>query len=192
VDGSLGGTGRSRNLNPIGMTKGSKGIDPEAFWGALQEKQDRIEASEQRFEAEFTEDAELLVVAFGTLARFARYVVRELRAEGVRVGYFRPITLWPFPSEALAEASRGVSRVACLEQNAGQMVDDVRLAVLGRAPVVSIGGISTDAAGFGIGPLMDAGLIRRRIETTLEGGTLPRGVVCAEPAQPAETKGARA
>ena len=177
VDGSLGGTGRSRNLNPIGMTKGAKGIDPETFWGALQAKQDRIEASEKRFEAEFTDDAELLVVAFGTLARFARYVVRELRAEGVRVGYFRPITLWPFPSEALAEAARGVERVACLEQNAGQMVDDVRLAVLGRAPVVSIGGISTDAAGFGVGPLMDAELIRRRVEITLAGGTVPRGVV---------------
>ena len=177
VDGSLGGSGRSRNLNPIGMTKGSKGIDPETFWGALQAKQDRIEASEKRFEAEFTEDAELLVVAFGTLARFARYVVRGLRAEGVRVGYFRPVTLWPFPSEALAEASEGVKRVACLEQNAGQMVDDVRLSVLGRAPVVSIGGISTDAAGFGIGPLMDAELIRGRIETTLAGGTPPAGVV---------------
>jgi 2-oxoglutarate ferredoxin oxidoreductase subunit alpha len=177
VDGSLGGSGRSRNLNPIGMTKGTKGIDPEAFWDALQTKQDRIEEAEQRFDAEFTDDAELLVVAFGTLARFARYVVRALRAEGVRVGYFRPISLWPFPSAALARASEGVRRVACLEQNAGQMVEDVRLAVLGRAPVVSIGGISTDAAGFGIGPLMDAELIRQRIEITLAGGSVPRGVV---------------
>jgi 2-oxoglutarate ferredoxin oxidoreductase subunit alpha len=159
------------------MTKGTKGIDPEAFWDALQTKQDRIEQAEQRFDAEFTDDAELLVVAFGTLARFARYVVRALRAEGVRVGYFRPISLWPFPSAALARASEGVTRVACLEQNAGQMVEDVRLAVLGRAPVVSIGGISTDAAGFGIGPLMDAELIRQRIEITLAGGSVPRGVV---------------
>ncbi len=179
VDGRLGGTGRSRNLNPIGMTKGKKGIDPEAFWGALQAKQDRIEASEKRFEAESCEDAELLVVAFGTLARFARYVVRGLRAEGVRVGYFRPISLWPFPSEALADAAEDVKRVACLEQNAGQMVDDVKLAILGRAPVVSIGGISTDAAGFGIGPLMNAELIRQRVETTFNGGSVPPGVVSA-------------
>ena len=98
-----------------------------------------------------------------------------MRAESERSR--RPITLWPFPSEALAEASEGVTRVACLEQNAGQMVDDVRLSVLGRAPVVSIGGISTDAAGFGIGPLMDAELIRGRIETTFAGGTPPAGVV---------------
>ncbi len=168
VDGSLGGTGRSRNLNSIGMTKGTKGIDPDAFWGRLQEKTERMEAEEVRFEEEGAEDAELLVVAFGTLARFARYVVRELRADGVRVGLFRPITLWPFPSEALARAARGVRRVACLEQNAGQMIDDVRLAVLGSAPVDPIGGISTDAAGFGIGPLLDARVIRERVEKALQ------------------------
>jgi len=168
VDGSLGGSGRSRNVNSIGMTKGTKGIDPETFWQRLQDKTDRIERREVRFEQEGVEDAELLIVAFGTLARFARYVVRELRAEGVRVGLFRPITLWPFPSAALAQAAEGVRRVACLEQNAGQMIDDVRLSVLGRAPVVSIGGISTDAAGFGIGPLLDARVIRGRVETALK------------------------
>ena len=169
VDGSLGGSGRSRNLNPIGMEKGSKGIDPDRFWRRLQQKQDEIEAAEQRFEAEYTEDCELLVVAFGTMARFARYVVRELRGEGVRVGYFRPISLWPFPTEALATAAAGCRRVACLEQNGGQMIDDVRLAVLGAAPVVPIGGISTDAAGFGIGPLLDAEVIRGRVEAALAG-----------------------
>ncbi len=173
VDGSLGGSGRSRNLNPIGMEKGSKGIDPDRFWRLLQEKQDRIEAAEQRFEAEHTEGAELLVVAFGTLARFARYVVRELRAEGVPVGYFRPITLWPFPGQALAEAAAGARTVACLEQNAGQMIDDVRLSLFGSglpaSSVVSIGGISTDAAGFGIGPLLDTEVVRDRIRAALEG-----------------------
>ncbi len=168
VDGSLGGTGRSRNLNPIGMEKGSKGIDPERFWQRLLQKQDEIEVSCVDYEAEFTEDAEILVVAFGTMARFARYVVRELREEGVRVGYFRPISLWPFPSEALAAAAEGVTRVACLEQNAGQMVEDVKLSVLGSVPVVSIGGISSDAAGFGIGPLLDAEVIRARVEGVLE------------------------
>ena len=176
VDGSLGGTGRSRNLNPIGMEKGTKGIDPDRFWRRLQEKQDRIEAAEQRFEAEFTEDAELLVVAFGTMARFARYTVRELRAEGARVGYFRPISLWPFPSQALAAAAAGTRRVACLEQNAGQMIDDVRLSLLGAVPVVPIGGISTDAAGFGIGPLLDTEVVRGRIETAMA-GRLPGGVL---------------
>ncbi len=168
VDGSLGGSGRSRNINPIGMTKGVKGIEPESFWQRLQEKHDAIAASEPRAETAFTEDAELLVVAFGSLARFARHAVRELRSQGVRVGYVRPITLWPFPAEAVAQAAEGVQRVAVLEQNGGQMIDDVRLAVLGRAPVVPIGGISSDEAGFGIGPILDPENVRGRIEGALE------------------------
>jgi 2-oxoglutarate ferredoxin oxidoreductase subunit alpha len=169
VDGSLGGSGRSRNINPIGMTKGSKGIEPEPFWRRLQEKHSAMETSEARFESEHCSDADLVVVAFGTLARFARYVIRELRREGVRVGYFRPITLWPYPAEALARAARGARRVAVLEQNAGQMIDDVRLAILGQLPVAAIGGISSDQAGFGVGPIFDTEEIRARIRRGLEG-----------------------
>ncbi len=168
VDGSLGGSGRSRNINPIGMTKGVKGIEPESFWQRLQQKHDAIAGSEPRAETAFTEDAELLVVAFGSLARFARHAVRELRSHGVRVGYVRPITLWPFPAEAVAQAAEGVQRVAVIEQNGGQMIDDVRLAVLGRAPVVPIGGISSDEAGFGIGPILDPENVRGRIEGALQ------------------------
>jgi len=173
VDGSPGGSGRSRNLPPIGMTKGAKGIEPESFWKRLQAKHDHMQRREARYEALFTEDAELLVVAFGSLARFARHVVRELRAEGQRVGLFRPITLWPFPSDALARASGGAHRVAVLEQNAGQMIDDVRLAVLGRAPVRAIGGISSDSAGFGMGPLLDPAAVRARVECALEDREVP-------------------
>ena len=169
VDGSLGGSGKSRNVNSLGMEQGRKGIDPEPFWKRLQAKHDAIAESEVRFEAIETDDADVVVVAFGTLARFARYVVRQLRREGVRVGLFRPISLWPFPSEALAEAADGARSVAVLEQNAGQMIDDVRLAVLGRTPVRAIGGISSDAAGFGIGPILDADEVRGRIECALEG-----------------------
>jgi 2-oxoglutarate ferredoxin oxidoreductase subunit alpha len=169
VDGSLGGTGGSRNINPIGMTKGAKGIDPQAFWTRLQAKHEEIAEREARVEAEFTRDAEVVVVAFGSLAKFVRHVVRELRVEGVRVGYLRPITLWPFPSAAVASAAEGARCVAVLEQNAGQMIDDVRLSVLGRAPVVPIGGISSDEAGFGIGPLLDSENIRARVRSVLGG-----------------------
>lgn len=177
VDGSLGGSGKSRNLNPIGMSKGSKGIDPNGFWQALSEKEDRIAASERRYEALYAEDAELLVVAFGSLARFARSAIQDLREEGLKVGLFRPISLWPFPSAALALAAEGTTRVACLEQNAGQMVDDVQLALLGSTPVVSIGGISTDAAGFGIGALFDTEVIADRIRAAYHGQEVPKGVV---------------
>jgi 2-oxoglutarate ferredoxin oxidoreductase subunit alpha len=95
----------------------------------------------------------------------------------LKVGLFRPISLWPFPSEALAETTKGKTRIACLEQNAGQMVEDVRLALLGAAPVVSIGGISTDAAGFGIGALFDSELIAGRIRAAYQGRDVPKGVV---------------
>ncbi len=170
VDGTRSGTGNPRNVNSIGMIPGIKGIDPETFWKRLQAKHDAIAESEARFESESTEDAEVLVVAFGSMARFARHVVRELRGEGIRVGYFRPVTLWPFPSDALRAAAEGVQRVAVLEQNAGQMIDDVRLSVLGAAPVSAIGGISSDEAGFGVGPLLDVDRIRGRVEAALETG----------------------
>jgi 2-oxoglutarate ferredoxin oxidoreductase subunit alpha len=169
VDGSLGGSGRSRNINPIGMEKGRKGIEPESFWKRLQEKHERMALSEARFEAEHVDDAKLVVVAFGSVARFVRYAVRELRARGVPVGFFRPITLWPFPETALADIAERAPRIAVLEQNAGQMIDDVRLAVLGRAEVVAIGGISSDEAGFGIGPMLEPEEIERRIICGIEG-----------------------
>ncbi len=167
VDGSLGGSGRSRTVNPLGVEKRTMGIDPEGLWRRLQAKHEQIEGEEVRVESEFTEDAELVVVAFGSLARFVRYVVRALRQEGIAVGYVRPITLWPFPSEVVAAAAETARCVAVMEQNAGQMIDDVRLAVLGRAPVVSIGGISTDPSGFGIGGMLNPEFVRKRIEGAL-------------------------
>jgi 2-oxoglutarate ferredoxin oxidoreductase subunit alpha len=167
VDGSRGGTGRARNINPIGMELGRKGIDPESFWQRLQDKHELIAASCVQYDAEFCDDADIVLVAFGTMARFARRVVRGMREEGISIGLFRPITLWPFPTDALAAATKRASQVAVLEQNAGQMVDDVRLSVLGRVPVTSIGGISSDSAGFGLGPLYDTSVIRERLDTRL-------------------------
>lgn len=169
ADGTGRARGGPRHVSPIGMQAGTRDIDAEAFWQRLQAKHALIAAAEQRFEAEHCEDAELVVVAFGSLARFARHAVRELRAQGERVGYFRPVSLWPFPGEALVRAAAGAKRVAVLEQNAGQMIDDVRLALLGSAPVVAIGGISTDAHGFGIGTFFDPEQVRARIA-----GALPK------------------
>jgi 2-oxoglutarate ferredoxin oxidoreductase subunit alpha len=167
ADGSGRARGGPRHVSPIGMTPGAKGIDAEAFWRRLEAKHARMAAEEARAESEHCEDAELVVVAFGSLARFARHAVRELRREGARVGLFRPVTLWPWPAEALARASAGARRVAVLEQNAGQMIDDVRLALLGSREVVPIGGISTDAHGFGIGGLFDPDEVRARIAGAL-------------------------
>ena len=177
VDGSRTGTGASQLLSPLGLTKaGTEPVGIERHLRDIVAKQRDIERSEARAETGFLDDAETVVVAFGTPARFVRAVVRELRAAGERVGYIRPITLWPFPTAMVAEACDGVRTVATFELSAGQMIDDVRLAVLGRAPVVGIGGISTDGSGFGVGRLLDNEIIRERILAVHHGGaeaTLP-------------------
>jgi 2-oxoglutarate ferredoxin oxidoreductase subunit alpha len=165
VDGSTGGTGHSKVISPLGIGKtNTPGPGIEGQLHAVAEKLARIAAAESRAESGFLDDAEHVVIAFGTPAKFVRYAVRRLRDQGLRVGYVRPITLWPFPSDAVATAARGKRSVLVFELNAGQMVDDVRLAVLGDAPVQFIGGISTDHSGFGVGALLDVEVIARRIE----------------------------
>ena len=164
VDGTMSGTGSSRMVSPLGFGKhGQENPGIERHLRRSAAKQAEITAAEVRVDTGHTDDAEVVVVAFGTLAKFARYAVDELRSQGIRAGYVRPITLWPFPTATVAAAAEGARVVAVLENNAGQMVDDVRLAVLGRAPVVSIGGISTDGSGFGVGSLLDVAEVRRRI-----------------------------
>ena len=115
-----------------------------------------------------TEDTDVVVVAFGTPGAYVRSAVRALRADGVRVGWARPVTLVPFPSAALTEVVDGARAVAVYENNTGQMIDDVRLAVLGAAPVEFIGGISLDSSGFGIAPDLEVAEMRRRILDVVE------------------------
>ena len=171
VDGSMTGTRQSRLVSPLGFGKhGHPNPGIEQHLRRISEKLREIEAAEVRVETGFTEDAETIVVAFGTPAKFVRYVVQQLRADGERVGYVRPISLWPFPHEAVAQAAQHARTVAVFELCAGQMIDDVRLGVLGAAPVCAIGGISTDGSGFGVGPLLDAEHIRDRILAVHRGG----------------------
>jgi 2-oxoglutarate ferredoxin oxidoreductase subunit alpha len=107
----------------------------EAMNWQLQAKLDRIRDAEVRYESLLVDDADVLVVAFGSAARIAKSAVREAREQGVRTGLLRPITLWPFPYAAVEQAARRATAVLVVEMNAGQMVDDVRLAVEGRVPV---------------------------------------------------------
>ncbi len=104
----------------------------------LQAKYAEIEAKEPRWEETLTEDAEYLMVAFGSCARIAHKAVETLRGEGVRVGLLRPITLWPFPKEAVRRRAAQARGVLCVELNAGQMIEDVALAA-GQAPVRHFG-----------------------------------------------------
>jgi 2-oxoglutarate/2-oxoacid ferredoxin oxidoreductase subunit alpha len=113
-------------------------LDPaeeEAFNLTLQAKYAEIERTEVRFEEEDLAGADIAVVAFGTAGRVAKTAIREARAQGLRVGLLRPITLWPFPTKRLARLAEDVASILVVEMNAGQMVEDVRLATRERVPV---------------------------------------------------------
>ena len=97
----------------------------------LQEKYRQIKANEVRYETKFMEDAEYMIVAFGSAARIAEKTIELARAEGIKVGLFRPITLWPFPEKEIAEAAKKLKGILVAEINAGMMIEDVRLAVNG-------------------------------------------------------------
>jgi 2-oxoglutarate/2-oxoacid ferredoxin oxidoreductase subunit alpha len=101
----------------------------------LQQKLATIQASEVRYQEQFMEDAEVAVVAFGTAARVAQTAVQRLRREGVPVGLFRPISLWPFPQDEITRLAQQVQSLLVVEMNAGQMFHDVREAAGHRIPV---------------------------------------------------------
>ncbi len=99
------------------------------------EKYDYIKENEQRAEEYLVDDAEIVIVAYGASARVSRSAVDKARADGIKVGLIRPITLWPFPTKAIDKAAGHAKTFLSVEMSMGQMVDDVRLVVSGRAPV---------------------------------------------------------
>lgn len=111
----------------------------EALNLRLQAKLDRIRAAEVRYETFMAEDADFMIVAFGTVGRIAQSAVRQAREQGIKVGLFRPISLWPFPDQALDQALDGMKGVLVAEMNAGQMLDDVSRILRRRAPLHFLG-----------------------------------------------------
>lgn len=110
-------------------------LDPHELRARNAERHERyreIAAREVRWEEVATQDAELLLVAYGTMGRIGRTVVRQAREKGVKLGLLRPITLWPFPSAPIRALAERVRAVLTVELSAGQMWEDVRLAVEGR------------------------------------------------------------
>lgn len=105
----------------------------------LQEKYNTIQEKEVRYETQQMEDADYIIVSFGSAARIAEKALELAREEGLKVGLFRPITLWPFPQKELAEAAQGKKGVLVAEINAGQMVQDVRLAINNTVQVEHFG-----------------------------------------------------
>ncbi|TFH32356.1 MAG: 3-methyl-2-oxobutanoate dehydrogenase subunit VorB, partial [Anaerolineales bacterium] len=139
---------RSLKERPAWALTGAKGripnvissiyIDPaeeEVFNLKLVEKQKQIEANEIRYISTKLEDVDLAIVAFGTAGRVAQSAIRQAREEGLKVGLLRPISLYPYPFEAISKVAEQVQRILVVEMNGGQMVDDVRLAVEGKVPV---------------------------------------------------------
>ena len=128
--------GRKRNV----VT--SLEMDParmEVNNNVLQEVYREIEANEPRWEEAGVENADYLIVAFGSVARICEKA-REIAAEkGIKAGIVRPITLWPFPKDAISKAAEGKKEILVVELNAGQMIEDVRLAVRDRLPVRHFG-----------------------------------------------------
>jgi 2-oxoglutarate ferredoxin oxidoreductase subunit alpha len=105
----------------------------------LQRKYQEIESAEVRYEEYLLDDAKLAVIAFGSAARVAKGAIKRLRKEGLNVGLFRPITLWPFPMKKLRELAGEVSEFLVYELNAGQMLEDVKLALGGQGEIFFYG-----------------------------------------------------
>ena len=113
-------------------------LTPEKLESLVKERYQRYEtvkATEQRAEEYLTEDADVIVVAYGASSRVSRSAVNKAREKGLKVGLIRPITLWPFPVDALKRAASHAKHFLAVEMSMGQMVDDVRLAIECKVPV---------------------------------------------------------
>jgi len=133
-------TGRTKGRQPNIIT--SLELDPAEMEKRniqLQAKYRLIEENEVRYEEINCEDAEYLIVAFGSCARIAQKAMDDAREQGIKVGLLRPITLWPFPSKQIAERAKQMKGILSVEINAGQMVEDIKLAVNCSVPVEHFG-----------------------------------------------------
>lgn len=132
--------GRSKDRDPNIIT--SLELKPELMEKknlALQAKYDVIRERETRYDTHLLDDAEYMIVSFGSAARIAEKAIEMAREEGMKVGLFRPITLWPFPEKELAAMAEGKKGILVVEINAGQMIEDVRLTINGRKRVEHFG-----------------------------------------------------
>ena len=132
--------GRTPDRDPNIMT--SLELKPEVMEErnlALQAKYEEIRNNEVRYETQQCEDADYIIVSCGSAARIGEKAMELAREEGLKVGLFRPITLWPFPTKQIEELAKNKKGILVSEFNAGQMVEDVRLAVNGAIPVEHFG-----------------------------------------------------
>ena len=117
-------------------------IDPyklEEVVKHLKEKYEKIKKNEVMYEEMNTEGAEILIVAFGSMGRISKTVMRELEEEGIKAGLLRPITLWPFPEKKVYELGSRIGKIFVTEMNAGQMLEDVERVTKGKAEIYFYG-----------------------------------------------------
>jgi len=107
----------------------------EEFNAKLQKKYGLIKSKEVRYEEINTENADIVIIAYGTCARICKEVLMKNKTPNIKVGLLRPITLWPFPSQIIQKIAGRVRAILTVEMSAGQMVEDVRLSVSGDCPV---------------------------------------------------------
>lgn len=105
----------------------------------LFDKYKQLEENEVMYEELYTDDADLIVSSFGSLSRNVKAAIKKLREKGLKIGFFRPITMFPFPSERIKELAEKTKKFLAIEVNMGQMVRDIKLAVNGRVPVEFFG-----------------------------------------------------
>ena len=132
--------GRTKDRKPNILT--SLELQPEVMERrniALQEKYQTIRDTEVRYETLHCDDADYIIVAFGSAARISEKAIEIAREQGLKVGLFRPITLWPFPAKEIERMALGRKGILVAEINAGQMIEDVKLAVNGEEPVAHFG-----------------------------------------------------
>jgi len=122
-------------------------LDPEVLENLnkrLEKKYEKWKRDEVRYEEHYVKDADVLFVAYGTVARICKQVVRDARKEGIKAGLFRPITLFPFPEKALKKVVNGKKFILVVEMSMGQMLEDVKLTVNSSIPIYfynRVGGI---------------------------------------------------
>ena len=105
----------------------------------LETKYRQIEAEEVKYEESIDENAQLILAAYGTVARICRGVIKKLKRENINVGLFRPVTLWPFPYQRLNEISKTIKKFLVIEMSAGQMIDDVKIALAQNVEIGFLG-----------------------------------------------------
>lgn len=138
--GSWATTGKTKDRSQnIATSLYLKAEDQEKHNDKLQAKYREIEKNETLSEEYLTEDAEYLIIAYGSSARISRKSIEILRAKGIKAGLLRPITVWPYPTKRIQELTKQVKGILSVEMSAGQMIIDIKLAVEGKVPVEHYG-----------------------------------------------------